>query len=67
MKKNELQTRERKTVPISIRTTEENSKFMKKENLSPNAIFEKALEELKEVEWRNKISLSGYSPDGGIT
>ncbi len=47
MKKNEVQTRIKKSVPISIRTTEENSKFMKKENLSPNVIFEKALEELK--------------------
>jgi len=47
MEKNEVQTRERKSVSISIRTTEENSKFMKKENISPNAVFEKALEELK--------------------
>ncbi len=47
MKRNEVKTRERKSVQISIRTTEENSKFMKEENLSPNAIFEKALEELK--------------------
>lgn len=50
MKKNEVKTREKKSVPISIRTTEENSQFMKKENLSPNAIFEKALEELKQEE-----------------
>ena len=47
MKRNEVQKRVRKSVPISIRTTEENSKFMKEHDLSPNAIFEKALEELK--------------------
>ena len=47
MKKNEVKTRERKSVPISIRTTKENSEFMKNNDISPNAVFEKALEELK--------------------
>ena len=42
MKKNEVQKREKKSVRISIRTTEENSKFMSKNNLSPNAVFDKA-------------------------
>ena len=47
MKKNEVRRKKTKSVSISIRTSEENSKFMKKEGLSPNAIFQKALEELK--------------------
>ncbi len=47
MELKEVQKRKRKSVRISIRTTEENSKFMNKHNLAPNAVFEKALEELK--------------------
>lgn len=50
MKKEEVQRRVRKSVPISIRTTDENAKFMNKHNIAPNAVFEKALEELKQKE-----------------
>lgn len=46
MEKKNVQRRERKTVQISIRTTEANSKFMRANNIAPNAVFEKALEEL---------------------
>ncbi len=50
MKKNEVKKREVKSVQISIRTSKENSDFMKKEKLSPNAIFNLALKELMEDE-----------------
>lgn len=38
---------EKKEIPISIRTTKINSKFMKDNKLSPNKIFALALEDLK--------------------
>ena len=42
----DLQTRETKCVPISIRTYKKYSEFMKQQNISPNAIFNEALKEL---------------------
>lgn len=41
-----LQRKEGKSVQISIRTSKAKSEFMKKNNLSPNAVFDKAIEEL---------------------
>ncbi len=37
-----------KTVRLNLKTTEEISKWMKKENVSPQLIFDKAVEELKQ-------------------
>ncbi len=41
-----LQTREKKTIPISIRTYPSKSKWMRENKISPNAIFDMALNEL---------------------
>ncbi len=46
MKIQEVKKREPKSVQISIRTTEEFSKFMRDNKISPNAVFHKAMEEL---------------------
>jgi len=47
MKKEEVKKyKERKIIPISIRTYPSYSKFMKEEKLSPNSIFNLAIEEL---------------------
>ncbi len=48
MKIKEVQKRntERKTIPISIRTYPSYSKWMRENNVSPNAVFDKALKEL---------------------
>lgn len=46
MKINEVQRKQRKSVGISIRTTKDKSKFMKEKNISPNALFDKAITEL---------------------
>jgi len=46
MKKQEVKKQERKSVQIGIRTFPSYSKFMKEEGLSPNAIFNKSIEEL---------------------
>ena len=37
-----------KTIRLNLKTTEEISNWMKKENLSPQLIFDKAVEELKQ-------------------
>lgn len=50
MKTKDVQKRERKSVQVSIRTTETYSKFMAKHSISPNAVFEKAMEELVKEE-----------------
>ncbi len=47
MKKNEVKRKERKSVRLSLRITKEDSDFMNKEKLSPNAIFSKAISELR--------------------
>ena len=46
MKIEELQKKERRTVNISVRTTQTLSDFMKEKNLSPTTLFNKAVEEL---------------------
>ncbi len=47
MKKEQVKKyKERKTVPISLSTYPSYSKFMKDEKLSPNSIFNLAIEEL---------------------
>lgn len=38
---------ENKDIVMSIRTSKEDSEFMKKHNISPTKLFHKALEELK--------------------
>ena len=40
--------REKKTISISIRTYPSYSKWMRRNDVSPNAIFDKALKELME-------------------
>ncbi len=46
MKKQDVQRMERKTVSISIRTYPKYSKWMKDNNVSPNAVFNEAMKEL---------------------
>ena len=41
-----IQRKERKNVPLSIRTYKSYSKFMGKNNISPTALFNEALKEL---------------------
>lgn len=38
--------KERKSIPISVRTFPSYSKWMKENEVSPNAVFNKAIEEL---------------------
>lgn len=48
MKKSEVTKKiETKSVQISIRTTISNSDWMRENKISPSAVFQKALEELK--------------------
>ena len=42
-----IQRKNRRNVTISIRTTEEYSKFLKEQNISPTALFNEAVKELK--------------------
>jgi hypothetical protein len=46
----EVQRIETKSIPISIRTYPSYSKWMKENNVSPNAVFDKALKELMKGE-----------------
>lgn len=48
MELEEVQNNKRKDVIMTIRTTRENSKWMKENHISPSLLFDKALEELKE-------------------
>ena len=48
MKLEEVQNNNKKDVIMTIRTTRENSKWMKERGVSPSLLFDKALEELKE-------------------
>lgn len=48
MKKQDVQKKERKSITISIRTYPAYSKWMKENKVSPNAVFNKAVEELIE-------------------
>lgn len=57
MKKEEVQRKETKSVKISIRTYPKYSKWMKENNVSPNAVFDKVLEELMAKE-KNGINSS---------
>jgi hypothetical protein len=50
MELEEVQNNHKKEVIMTIRTTKENSKWMKEHNVSPSLLFDKALEELKEKE-----------------
>ncbi|KKK82998.1 hypothetical protein LCGC14_2797780 [marine sediment metagenome] len=50
MKKQDVQKKERKSVPISIRTYPKYSKWMKDNNVSPNAVFNEAMKELVDKE-----------------
>jgi len=46
MKINEVKKVDRKSVPVTVRTTKTYSEFMKTQKLSPTKIFNKAVEEL---------------------
>lgn len=46
MEKEQVKRKERMSVQISLRTTPARAKFMKDEVLSPNSIFNLAIEEL---------------------
>ena len=43
----DIQKKQIKKITISIRTTEEYSKFLKEKNISPTALFNQAIKELK--------------------
>ena len=46
MKKQDVQKKERKSVSISIRTYPKYSKWMRDNNVSPNAVFDESMKEL---------------------
>jgi len=46
MEIDEVKRDKRKKIVMSIRTTEEISEFMKKHDISPSLVFEKAIERL---------------------
>lgn len=47
MKLKEVQNQEVKDVVVTVRTTKKNSEWMKKNNISPSLLFDKAIEELQ--------------------
>lgn len=47
MKLEEVQSKDNKEIVITVRTTKVNSEWMKKNNVSPTLLFNKALEELQ--------------------
>lgn len=50
MKKQDIQKKENKSITISIRTYPKYSKWMKENNVSPNAVFNEAMKELVDNE-----------------
>ena len=42
----DIQRKERKKIPLALRIKESQSVWMKKNNISPQALFDKALEDL---------------------
>jgi len=54
MKIQEVQRKPRKVVRMSIKTFKETSVWMKKNNISPQAVFDKAIEELKNQKGQKK-------------
>lgn len=48
MKIDDVKKKERKSIPISVRTYPTYSVWMKKKNISPTTLFNKAIEELME-------------------
>ena len=49
-----IQKKDRKNIPLSIRTYKEYSEFMTKQNISPTAFFNESLKELMEKQAKNK-------------
>jgi len=49
--------KERKSIPISVRTFPRYSKWMKDNNISPNAVFNTAIEELMSKDPKAHITL----------
>jgi len=47
MKLEEVQRNDLKDIVITIRTTKENSEWMKRNSISPSLLFNKAIEELQ--------------------
>ena len=45
-----LQRKERKTIPLALRIKKSQSMWMKEKNVSPQALFDKALEDLMKKE-----------------
>jgi len=63
VKLEEVQNNKKKDIIMTIRTTKEDSQWMKEHKISPSLLFEKALEELKEkvrakkdIEDQNKLT-----------
>lgn len=50
LKLEEVKRNGKKSVIISVRTTKENSEWMKEHEISPTLLFNKAVEELREKE-----------------
>ena len=50
MKKQDVQKKEIKSVSMNIRTYPKYSKWMKENNVSPSAVFDKAMKELVDEE-----------------
>ena len=50
MKIQDVQKKERKSIPISIRTYPKYSKWMRDNNISPSSVFNEAMKELVDNE-----------------
>ena len=48
MKIEDAQVRENKDIIITVRTTRQNSEWLKKNRISPSLMFDKAIEELQQ-------------------
>ncbi|MBS3100101.1 hypothetical protein J4463_02700 [Candidatus Pacearchaeota archaeon] len=48
MKIEDVQVRENKDIIITVRTTRQNSEWLKKNRISPSLMFDKAIEELQQ-------------------
>ncbi len=50
-----IQRKERRNIPLSLKITKKYSEFMKKENISPTALFNEAVKELMQKKAKSKV------------
>lgn len=65
MKLEEVQIKENKGIVLSIRTTEENIRWLKKHNVSPSLLFNRAIEffqeQIKSEEEQKEFATKGFN------